>query len=112
MEPVIGLAEGETRWRGMTTQRGTPHDHAPKTRQWRRHQLRAPPHRSLAARHFSDARNGWHKEPQRADGRNPAVVDPAEGAARSRRRLERNRSARAYGRACRAKPGLHLADRP
>ena len=37
------------------------------------------------------------QQPRRADGPDAAVVDPAEDAARSRARFERNRSAGAYG---------------
>src|SRR6202040_1622482 len=62
-------------------------------------------------RRIRDAGDGECQNPKRVDRTNPALLDPAEGAARSRPRLERNRSAGAYARTGVAEPGLHLADR-
>ena len=82
------------------------------SRQRRRHHFRAPPYRPLAPRHRRDAGDRRRQQPRGADGGDAAGLDPAAGAARSRRGAERDRGARAYARARGAEPGLHLADRP
>src|SRR6476469_7026898 len=72
----------------------------------------AAAHRPLASRYRLDAGNGRREESGCTDGANVAVVDPAKGAARSRQRPERDRSAIAYAQACFAKPGFYIHDRP
>ena len=74
--------------------------------------FRSPPHRPLGARCHRDARDRRRQERRRADGGDAAGLDPAGRPARSRQAPERDRGDRAYGRARRPEPGLHLADRP
>ena len=88
------------------------HERAAENHRRSRHRFRAPPYRPLAPRHRGDAGERRREQPRRVDGPDAAVLDPAEGAARSRARVQRNRGAGAYARARRAKPGVHLADRP
>src|SRR6266478_3454118 len=74
--------------------------------------FRPPSYRPLAARRHGDARDRRREKPRCADERDAAALDPAKGAARSRRAAERDRSARAHERTGRAEPGLNLPDRP
>ena len=74
--------------------------------------FRAPPYRPVAAR-YPAMLEAVGAEPRRVDRARRCPRDPPAGAARSRPRSKRNRSAR---RICatlaRAEPAVHLADRP
>src|SRR5689334_6014137 len=91
---------------------GKPDDGTPQTFQRTRHDLRAAPYRPLAARYRSHAGNRGRTEHRSADARDAPRIDPAESAARSRKSVERDRSASPYARTRLEKSGFYLADRP